>query len=365
MASSQNKVARMGWAMRTSHRCELRIALYEYEHRFFGLIFSSYPGELEVDKMTGDYMEIKLENKLDMNDYQLKPNNSNRMNIFASEVEVATIWHQPDPRDYGFVPSELTHSPIVTGHNRNNGSDYVMEVEVPTNTGHLHQLHHHNHHYHPHDLLHSDTLSTVTVNENFLGYPVENTPKRKFCSLTQRRKKLVDKYIHEVLTKSHDYDYGEFGSNLWSALLLEYFREDKDQQVGIESIEHWARHTSWGRRMRKAYDIGIETIKNGGDALREFEIAKCNVFRKRPAYGEEAIVTKQRGRRRKCETVAKEADPQALNGIRNDHEYCKNPWLETFGDVYSQNSFESPQESECDTTERIYDMGAIGGEVEI
>ena len=27
-------------------------------------------------------------------------------------------------------------------------------------------------------------------------------------------------------------------------------------------------------QMRKAYDIGLQTVKDGGDALREFEIAK-------------------------------------------------------------------------------------------
>jgi hypothetical protein len=320
--------------------------------------------------VTVEYAEIKVENKLDINDtdYQLKSNNSNRMNIFTNEMEVATIWHQHDPREYGFVSSDLPHSPMGAIHNRNNNtqSDFVMEVEVPTNTAHLQHLHHQNHYQHQlHDLNHPGPYATVAVNDNFLGYPMQRTPKRKFCSLTQRRKKLVDKYIHEVLTKSHDYDYGEFGSSLWSALLLEYFQDDKDQQVGIDSIEHWARHTSWGRRMRKAYDIGIETIKNGGDALREFEIAKCNVFRKRPAFGEEAAGTKQRGRRRKCETVSKEADPQALLGIRNDHEYCKNPWLESFGSTFSLNSCGSPEGSESDSTERIYDMGAIGGEVEI
>ena len=72
----------------------------------------------------------------------------------------------------------------------------------------------------------------------------------------------MDKYIYEVLTKSKDYDYGEFGSNLWSALLLEYFREDKDSQVGIESIEHWAKHTSWGRRVSKNRAFSIEISEN-------------------------------------------------------------------------------------------------------
>ena len=84
---------------------------------------------------------------------------------------------------------------------------------------------------------------------DFLIFIIFSLNDRKFSSLTQRRKKLVDKYIVEVLSKSHEYDYGEFGSNLWSALLLEYFREDKDHQVGIDSIIHWSRDTSWGRRV--------------------------------------------------------------------------------------------------------------------
>ena len=71
--------------------------------------------------------------------------------------------------------------------------------------------------------------------------------------------------------------------------------------------------------------------------------------------------------------------------MKNDHDYCKNPWLESFGTAcersshsnYEQQFVPHPHtfsftddnnyglmETEI-VEEQVYDMGAIGGEVEI
>ena len=103
--------------------------------------------------------------------------------------------------------------------------------------------------------------------------------------------------------------------------------------------------------MRKVYGIRIETSKDGGDGLREFEVAKGNEFevRMKPlnaAFGfflklnfaaelfrnKFEDVNSKLGRRKKCDIPLVEADLYTVLGMRmlNDHDYCKNICLETF-----------------------------------
>lgn len=79
-------------------------------------------------------------------------------------------------------------------------------------------------------------------------------------------------------------------------------------------------------------------------------------------------VNSKRGRRKKCDTPIVEADPITVSGMLNDHDYCKNPWLETFGTACSSTEMDEQvlhSFVECEAEDQIYDMGAIGGEVEV